>query len=146
DASQLVAGDPIGFMSFDFKGPRNANFGGWVVFERGGGLAQGFEYRHIEPQDFRGSSASPITGVADMWWGGPSQNGWGIAILEQYGNLFLVWFTYGDDGKPTWFVMPGGTWSGTNSYSGSIYKTAGTDRVVGPYDASKLKASTVGNY
>jgi hypothetical protein len=40
--------------------------------------------------------------------GGGAQNGWGIAILQQYGALFAVWFTYNEAGEPTWFVMPAG--------------------------------------
>lgn len=138
DASKLVAGASLGNTSTAFYGPTRGRLLAYLGTENKDKL--------LERQDFTGDAPSPMQGVADMWWGGESQNGWGIAVLEQFGNLFLVWFTYGDDGKPTWFVMPGGTWSDSRSYSGSIYRTAGTDWIVGPYDASKLKASTVGSY
>ena len=139
DASKLVAGESVGRFTTRFFGREHSQLTVDMANRQ-------FLVKNLERQDFTGDVASPMQGVADMWWGGPSQNGWGIAVLEQFGNLFLVWFTYGDDGRPTWFVMPGGRWTDSRSYSGSIYKTVGTDWIVGPYDASKLEASTVGNY
>jgi hypothetical protein len=78
-----------------------------------------------------------------MWWGGPSQNGWGLSIMQQPGGMFVVWMTYGDDGKPTWFVMPNGSWHGM-SYEGAIYRASGPRWP--DYDAGLLKLETVGSF
>jgi hypothetical protein len=43
--------------------------------------------------------------------GGPSQNGWGLVLQQQYSTLFGLLFTYRDDGSPTWFAMPSGNWT-----------------------------------
>ncbi len=139
DSSQLVAGQSVGEASLAFRGPERSSLSGDI-------RPNLRVDKELERQDFTGDRASPLAGVADMWWGGPQQNGWGIAIHEQFGNLFLVWFTYGADGKPTWFAMPGGEWVTPTAYSGAIYRTVGTSWVVGPYDASKLQVQAVGRY
>ena len=146
DASRMIVGPPVGYLALEFKGAQRGSLNGLIAFDLiEPGLAQTFFYPSIKPQDFAVGS-SPITGVADMWWGGPEQNGWGISVHQQAGNLFMVWFTYGADGKATWFVMPGGTWTDMGSYSGTIYRTFATDWLVGPYDASKLQSTAIGKY
>jgi hypothetical protein len=102
----------------------------------------------IMPQSFAGTTASPITGVADMWWGGPGQAGWGVAIHEQFGGLFSVWFTYDFYGIPIWFVMPGGTWVDSRTYAGDVFRTSSSafGYLGQTYNASLLRASKVGTY
>ena len=53
----------------------------------------------IQRQIF-GYGVAPLT-VGDMWWGGTSQDGWGISITQQSAILFGAWFTYGLDGRVT---------------------------------------------
>jgi hypothetical protein len=102
----------------------------------------------IAPQQFAGTTASPLTGLADMWWGGPSQAGWGVAIHEQFGALFSVWFTYDFYGIPTWFVMPGGTWVDSRTYAGDVYSTTSSPfgYLGQTYDGSRLRTTKVGTY
>ncbi len=71
-----------------------------------------------------GTGTSPLT-IGDMWWAGAAQDGWGINLVQQAGIVFGVWYTYGPDGKPTWYVLPTGTWTG-NTYSGTFYSTTGS--------------------
>ena len=125
-------------MTIDFEGESAAR----LSFSKDGK----FVNKALKPQDFTGDLPSPQQGLADMWWGGLSQNGWGIAILEQFGNLFSVWFTYDEDGKPTWFVMPGGEWKDSTTFSGTIYRTSGSAWLERPYDASQLRVGAVGTY
>ena len=40
-----------------------------------------------------------------IWWL-PSESGWGLFVFDQGSNLAVAWFTYDDDGEPTWFLMP----------------------------------------
>lgn len=85
----------------------------------------------------------PSRSVADMWWGGESENGWGINIAQQGGTLFALWYTYGRDGKARWFPMPGGEWNGSG-YTGSLFSTSGPRWSGTTYDASVLRVERVG--
>ena len=91
-------------------------------------------------------SAPPPQRVGDMWWGGPSQNGWGIALLQQYRTIFGVWFTYDDRGAPMWFVMPSGFWSDASTWEGRLYRTRGSPWVGEAYDASRFVIEDVGAF
>jgi hypothetical protein len=145
DASRLDVGFGHGIGEISFIGGKEARlFMEGAHF--GGGLFPTGPGQPLVRQNFTVSPDIPLRGVGDMWWGGPGQNGWGIAIHEQPGALFSVWLTYGDDGNPTWFVMPGGTWTGANEYSGQIYRTQGSAWLQQPYDATKLQVIPVGNY
>ena len=68
---------------------------------------------------------TPTADYSDMWWN-PNESGWGMNIVQHpSGNLFVVWYTYGMDGKRTWFVMPSGTWSTSSVWTGTLYATTG---------------------
>jgi hypothetical protein len=139
DASKLAANDPVGSATITFTGASN----GTLDFIIGGVTGRKAITRQLfGPEE----SGAPMTGLGDMWWGGPSQNGWGIAVLQQYKSLFGVWFTYDANGKATWFVMPAGRWATLDSYEGRIYRTAGSPWLGQPYDAAKLKATDVGPF
>jgi hypothetical protein len=84
--------------------------------------------------------------VGDMWWGGSAQNGWGIALLQQHRMLFGVWFTYGENGAPTWFVMPSGFWADANTWAGRLYRTRSSPWLGRDYDASRLASTDVGPF
>ena len=79
-----------------------------------------------------------------MWWGGTSENGWGISLTQQSSILFGAWFTYGPDGRATWYVLPNGRWDGT-IYSGSFYRTSGSPWLGAIYDASQLAVTESGS-
>jgi len=62
---------------------------------------------------------------SDIWWN-PSESGWGLTIADHETQLFAVWYTYRQDGSPTWFVIPGGSFSqGRRIFSGDAYQTTG---------------------
>lgn len=96
----------------------------------------------IQRQIF-GYGVAPLN-VGDMWWGGASQDGWGISITQQSAILFGAWFSYGPDGRVTWYVLPNGTWNGT-TYSGPFYSTTASAWLGAPYDASQLTVREVGS-
>lgn len=79
----------------------------------------------VVPFSFAASTPQAERGLTDIWWGGPSQSGWGISIAEDHGNLFLAWFTYGADGMPTWFAMPEGRWTDANTWTGPVVRSTG---------------------
>ncbi len=81
--------------------------------------------------------------VGDMWWGGNIENGWGVSIAQQGSTLFSVWYTYGKDGKSTWFTMPGGSWS-NNVYTGGFYATQGSRWLGAAYDPAAFRVEQIG--
>jgi len=102
--------------------------------------------RPIERFDFSRDDSSALHGVGDMWWGGPSQSGWGVSIMEKPGGLFSMWFTYDETGSATWFVMPDGAWTSADTYEGRMYRATGSPWFDGGYDASKFRTTEVGPY
>lgn len=138
DSSRLTAGDPAGRVTLSFDGPDAATLGGTF----GASTVQ----KRIVRMDFSSDASLDSHGVGDMWWGGESQNGWGVAIIERKGALFAVWLTYGADGKPTWFVMPGGSWTDGAHFSGPLLHTTGSPWAGAAYDASALKVAASGTY
>lgn len=102
--------------------------------------------KSLTRQSFGPVAASPISDHADMWWGGPTQNGWGMALLQQYRTIFAVWFTYDAAGAPTWFVMPSGSWSDASTYQGRIYRAAGSPWLGKVYDAGAFRTTDVGTF
>lgn len=99
--------------------------------------------KKIERQDYSGPGTAPLAGLSGLWWGGESQDGWGVTIMQQPGGLFCVWLTYDETGAPTWFVMPSGAWNGL-AWEGSLYRTTGSPFFGGPYDVSKFALAEVG--
>jgi hypothetical protein len=91
---------------------------------------------------------APIAALAqnysDIWWNS-AESGWGLTIADHQSNLFAVWFTYRQDGKPTWYVIPGGTFTNNRQhFEGDIYATTGPAYSSAPFDASRVTVSKVG--
>jgi hypothetical protein len=138
DASKFVVGEPVGSASLAFGDPNN------VLLDYSIDGATG--RKAISRQPFGPSDTAGGVTVGDMWWGGPQQNGWGIAVLQQYRTLFAVWFTYDASGAPTWLVMPSGFWSDAQTYEGRIYRATGTTWLGPAYDPAAFKTFDVGTF
>ena len=98
--------------------------------------------KSIQRQVF-GTGKAPLL-AGDMWWGGTLQDGWGINLVQQGGIVFGVWYTYGPDGKSTWYVLPNGSWNGT-TYSGTLYSTTGSAWLGTTYNPALLATTATGN-
>jgi hypothetical protein len=138
DASKFSVGPPVGTASLSF-GASGATLEYTINGISGRKAITRQPFGPVE------TTAAPQR-VGDMWWGGPSQNGWGIALLQQYRTVFGVWFTYDEKGAPTWFVMPSGYWADDRTWEGRLYRTRGPDWVGQPYDASKFAIEDVGGF
>jgi hypothetical protein len=80
--------------------------------------------------------------LTDLWWNA-AESGWGINIVQHpSGDLFATWFVYGPDGKPTWYVVPGGQWKDQWEYDGTVYRTRGP--VLGAFDPAAVERIAVG--
>ena len=73
-----------------------------------------------------GAAASDYT---DIWFNPSEQStgggGWGINVVQSDAFLFLTFFIYGPDNKPTWYVA-GLTRDANDNFNGPLYATTGT--------------------
>lgn len=136
DAKDLVVGASVGDATLTIAG------GDHITIDY---TIDGTSGRKNITRQFFGP-ATPAGGAnhGDMWWGGAAQNGWGIAVLQQFRSLFAVWFTYDESGAPTWFVMPAGTWADAATYEGRMYRATGSPWLGHTYDANALKVTDIG--
>jgi hypothetical protein len=102
--------------------------------------------RQIVRQPFGTPDATPATNYQDLWWN-TSESGWGLSIAQQYRTLFAVWYAYGTNRAPVWYVLPGGTWTSPNTYSGTVYRTSDAPTgflAGGSFDPSTVTRTPVG--
>ena len=84
------------------------------------------------------AAASGPLDYTDMWWVGTSENGWGVSITQHGMVQFIVLYVYDANGKPVWFVMPGGSWNANQTaYTGALYQP--TSSPFSAYDATQFK-------
>ena len=138
DTARFDVGDSVGSVRFTFDGPSNASLDYTLRGHSG--------HKALERDLFAPLQVPPLKGLGDMWWGGGAQNGWGVAVLQQYATLFVVWFTYDASGAPTWYYMPAGDWLGGDTYVGHIYRASSSPWLGASYDASKFKATDAGTF
>ncbi|HZZ92304.1 MAG TPA: trypsin-like peptidase domain-containing protein [Usitatibacter sp.] len=103
--------------------------------------------RSIVRQPFGAVDAASATNYQDLWWNA-SESGWGLSINQQYRTLFAVWYAYGANGQPTWYVMPGGSWTSSNTYSGTVYRTSSAPTTFlegGPFNPGAVTRTAVGS-
>src|SRR5207302_2370746 len=52
--------------------------------------------------------------------------GWGVNVVQSDAFLFITFFVYGADGKPTWFTGQVTTQDAGKTFNGTLYATTGT--------------------
>lgn len=52
---------------------------------------------------FTNSSRATATNYTDLWWK-PSESGWGTSIVHQGNLIYLVWYTYAEEGQALWMT------------------------------------------
>ncbi|HXZ49192.1 MAG TPA: hypothetical protein VEG27_09230 [Usitatibacter sp.] len=96
----------------------------------------------ITRQPLAAGSVPPAVDYSDLWWN-PSESGWGLAMAQQYGVIFLAWYVYDASGKPVWYVASDCVVSGS-SCSGTLYRTTGPP--FGPtFDSTQIKVFEAGS-
>jgi len=125
----------VGSISVSFSGNSNAVMS-YTVNGQGRSVA-------IERQVFRTGTVPPITDYTDLWWN-PNESGWGLAITQQYDNMFLAWYVYDGVGKPTWYVASNcAVNSSQTGCVGDVYRTTGPP--FGPnFDPSQVRVFPAG--
>ena len=78
---------------------------------------------------FLTASAAGATDYTDIWFNPSEQStaggGWGVNVVQSDAFLFLTFFIYGPDNKPTWYVA-GLTRDANGNFNGPLYATTGT--------------------
>lgn len=91
-------------------------------------------------------SAHPHDNFEDLWWNA-QESGWALNVFQAGEKLFLVWVVYDTDTRPTWFVVPAGTWTRDSEnvlrFSGTAYRTQGPPWP-GSFDPAAVVVTPVG--
>jgi lysyl endopeptidase len=91
------------------------------------------------------ATAAPFANFSDIWWGGPSESGWGLNILQHPSNgVFIVWYTYDAQGKRIWYVVSDGTWTSSARFTGRLYVTSGPGYNNPAYNPANFHVTEVG--
>lgn len=68
------------------------------------------------------------TDLTDLWWNA-TESGWGVTATHQREIVFLTFFVYGADNRPTFYTATlsytGQTGSGALNFTGAMYQTTG---------------------
>ena len=90
-------------------------------------------------------SAPGTTNFQDLWWRtGGTESGWGLNVAQEGDVIFATWFTYDENGKGLWLVMPDTTKVGDMTYAGGIYRTTGPAFNASPWNGAAVAATQVG--
>jgi len=66
---------------------------------------------------------------SDLWGGGqplPSENGWGLNLIQQGDVIFATMFVYGSDNTARWFSATLNPSGGSTNWSGALDQTTGS--------------------
>jgi hypothetical protein len=84
----------------------------------------------------------PVVDYSDLWYN-PNETGWGMAMAQHSGNIFLAWYVYNGQGLPIWYVVSNCVVNGSTC-AGTLYRTTGAP--FGPtFDPNQVQASAVGS-
>jgi hypothetical protein len=95
----------------------------------------------ITRQPVGAGTASLSTDYTDLWWNA-SESGWGMAMAQQQGNIFVAWYVYQSNGQPVWYVASNCTISGSGC-SGTLYATTGP-AFGATFDPNQVHVTSVG--
>lgn len=60
----------------------------------------------------------------DIWYQ-PAESGWGVNVVQSGSFMFLTFFVYGPDKRPTWYTGQL-TMNAAGAFTGPLYATTGT--------------------
>ena len=100
--------------------------------------------KSVTRQPFGTAPANAPDDHSDLWFD-PDESGWGMAITQHGEVANVVWYTYGDDGKPMWITMPDGRYTQPGRFAGKLYVTEGGSYFGGgKFDPAKVTVREVG--
>jgi cytochrome c553 len=88
---------------------------------------------------------SPQFDYSDLWYNA-AESGWGLNLVQHApsNNVFGVIYTYEAPNRPVWYVIPGGTWTASNVFTGSLYHVTGPPANV-QFNASAVAVGQAGS-
>ena len=90
---------------------------------------------------FAAAGRAAAVDYTDIWYL-PAESGWGVNVVQSDNFLFITFFIYGADGKPTWYTGQV-TLDASGNYNGTLYATTGTYFIL-PWVSSSVVATPVG--
>lgn len=73
---------------------------------------------------FAAAGRATAADYTDIWFL-PSEAGWGVNVVQSDSFLFITFFIYGADGRPTWYTGQV-TQDASGNFNGTLYSTTGT--------------------
>jgi hypothetical protein len=68
----------------------------------------------------------PHFDYTDLWYNA-NESGWGLNLVQHASNnVFGVIYTYEAPNRPVWYVMPGGSWTTSTIFTGTLYHVSAT--------------------
>lgn len=61
----------------------------------------------------------------DTWWT-PAEPGWGVNLAQQNNTIYVTFYVYGIDGKPTWYAALLSRDGTGDRFTGALSRTTGT--------------------
>ncbi len=96
---------------------------------------------------FPAAATTYSTDYTDLWWGGTSESGWGINLIQQGEILFATMFVYANDNTAHWYsasaLAPVG--GSTTNYSGDLTESRGPWLGNPTFDPNAVSRVTVGS-
>ena len=83
--------------------------------------------------------------LTDIWWAGPTEDGWGVTVSQQGEVIFATFFIYGADRSARWFsaaLFPVASPAGLTVFSGDMFRSTGS--FYGAANFTKDPATKVG--
>jgi hypothetical protein len=90
---------------------------------------------------FAAAGRAAATDYTDIWYLA-TEAGWGVNVVQSDNFLFITFFIYGADGKPTWYTGQV-TLDASGNYNGTLYATTGT-YYISPWVAGNVAVTPVG--
>ena len=107
---------------------RGGLWGGYALCsnQNGSDFFSRFDQVYPALSPYLAAAVTPFANFTDLWWNA-NESGWGLNVTQHASTnrLFAVWYTYGPDGKRTWYVLPAGSWTSASTFTGDIYLTSG---------------------
>jgi hypothetical protein len=79
----------------------------------------------------------------DIWWAGPTEDGWGVNLIQSQDFIFATFFVYGPAPAKTPIWYAGNLTRSGNAFTGGLYQTTGTG-IGAPWNVADHTAPRVG--
>ncbi len=136
----------VNYADVDFVGYASLPTDGVGALNRNGAVVPNVATNFAGKTASVGPPAPPVFGnFQGLWWNDPpgSESGWGINLNHQDTTIFATWFTFGLNGKPTWFAgSASSSAAAPNVFEGSLF--TGTGPPFNAFDPSKVAPTQVG--